>query len=191
LFGFEAGLLLAALGLDGVGYLVEADQREEIAVGILEAAENAAPDGRRLLLWSGRIGRAVGFDARALGEPLEAGRTGELDAAGAPLAELGHDVFGDERDVGVAADELVVGGVAGRNGEDQVGVAVGRRDHGPGTAGTIARVEDELKAEGVDVEIEAAFEITDEDADGLEAEEGCVERGRGAFGRWEGCRHGR
>ncbi len=45
LLGFEALLLGVALGFNGVGDFVEADEREEIAIGIAEAAEDAAPDG--------------------------------------------------------------------------------------------------------------------------------------------------
>jgi len=44
-FGFESLLLGAALGFDGLGDFVEADEGEEIAVWIAETAEYAAPDG--------------------------------------------------------------------------------------------------------------------------------------------------
>ena len=127
-------------------------------------------------------------------KPFEARIAGKLDAAGAPLAKFGQNVFGDERDMGVAADELVFRGVASGRGKGEIRVAVGRRDDDPGTAGAGARVEDKLKAEGFDVEADAAIEVADEDGDGLQAQEGFVarcERSRGVAGKIGGTRHGR
>ena len=189
LLGFEAMPLLAALEFDGAGDFVEADQGEEVAVGIAEAAEGAAPDGIGFL---GRF-RArglVGQNTPAALQTLEARSAGKLHAAGAPLAELAHDVFGDEGDVGVAADKLVIGGIALGDGQGEVGFAVGRREDSPGVAGAVAGVEDKLEAEGVDVEVDAAFEVAHEDGGGLQAEERRMWRGARGFRLFRGACHG-
>jgi hypothetical protein len=44
-FEFEFGGGGAALGFEGVGHFVEADQREGVAVNVTEASRDAAPDG--------------------------------------------------------------------------------------------------------------------------------------------------
>ena len=131
LLGFEALLLGVALGFNGVGDFVEADQGEEIAVGIAEAAEDAAPDGAGRIVRRFGMRGIVGEDTDAVLEALEAGRAGEIYAAGSPFAEFGSDVFGYESDVGVTADEFVIGGVAVGDGKSEIGLTIGRGDDGP------------------------------------------------------------
>src|SRR5579883_570468 len=190
LLGFEAPLVLAALGFDAAGYFVEADQGEKIAVGIPEAAEGAAPDGIGLLGREFSGARFVRQNAPAALQALQAGCAGEFHSAAAPFAELAHHIFGDEGKVSVAADELVVGGVAFGSGQGEMRFAVGRREHGPGAARAVAGVEDQLESEGVHVEVDAALEITDKDGGGLQAEEGRVRRGVREFRHLLRARHG-
>ena len=80
----------------------------------------------------------MGGDASARLEALQARVAGKLHAASDPFAEFAGDIFGDKGDMGVAADELEIGGIACGSGKDEIGEAVGRGDNGPGTAGTIA-----------------------------------------------------
>ena len=172
--GVEALLLGAALGFDSLGDFIEAHEREEVSVWVAEAAEDASPDG------AGGIVRGIGMfaivrqDAYAMLEALEARRAGEIYAAGAPFAEFGGDVFGDESNVGVAADEFVVGGIGVGSGKGEIGLTVGRCDDGPAAIRLGASVVDKPEAELVYVEIHAAVKISDEDGDGLEAQKGGV-----------------
>jgi len=171
LFSFEALLLGAALGFHGVSDFIEADKRENVAVGIAETAEDAAPEGgfaaERL-----DFGGFVRLDPDAVLETPEAWIAGEVHAASDPFAELAGDIFGDKGDVGVASDEFEISGIASGRREDQIGLAVGRADDHPAAAGAIAGVKDQLKAESFRVEGDTAIQIADEDGDGLQAEEG-------------------
>ncbi len=63
-------------------------------------------------------------------EALEAGRAGEIYAAGAPFAEFGGDIFGDKSDVGVAADKFVVGGIGVGDGKGEIRLTIRRSDDG-------------------------------------------------------------
>jgi len=105
----------------------------------------------------------------------------ELDAATAPELEGGVDVFGDEGDLGAAADEFVIFGAAFGGDEGENGAAVGRSDGDPASAKLELGVGDDGEAELADVEVEAAIVIADEDG-GLEDAEigvGAVRWGRG------------
>src|SRR6516225_5469183 len=92
-----------ALGFDGTGDFVEAYQRVEIAVRILEARENAAPNGWRFRCLRQR---SAGLERNpcSVSQMPKTRRGVEGDAAAAPLAKLHEDIFGDEGDLGVAAD---------------------------------------------------------------------------------------
>src|SRR6516165_4497665 len=94
-----------ALGFDGAGDFVEADQRVEIAVRVLEARENAAPNGWRFRCLRRGFAGLEGSPCSVSQMP-KTRRGVEGDAASAPLAELHEHIFGDEGDLGVAADEL-------------------------------------------------------------------------------------
>ena len=184
-FGFEALCLGPMLGFDGVGDFIEADQGEGVAVRIAETAENAAPDGR-CAAGGLAFGAIAVLDADAMLETFEARIARELHATGDPFAEFAGNIFGHKRDVRVAADELEFGGIACGRGECEIGVTVGRGDDDPGAAGPVAGVENELEAEGLGVEENAAIEVTYEDGDGLEAKEGDVGLDRKIWG----ARHG-
>ncbi len=107
--GVEAFLMGASLGFDSMGDFIEADEGEEIAVGIAETAEDAAPDGASRIVGGIGMRGIVSQDANAVLEALKPRCAGEIHAASAPFTEFGGDVFGDERDVSVASDEFVVG----------------------------------------------------------------------------------
>ena len=108
-----------------------------------------------------------------LGAVLEAAESwGDLEgnAAAAPISELGEQIFGDEGDVRVVADQLELFG-GGRGGDQgEIGGAVWGSNGDEGAAGFDAGIEDELEAEKVDVEIDAAIEIADKYGDRLQTE---------------------
>ena len=114
-------------------------------------------------------------------ETLEARGKLELYAALAPVPEFGDDVFGYESDVRSVANELE--GLGARLGSDEgeIGGAVGRGDSDPAPPRLDASVENEMEAELVDVEGEAAFQIADIHGEGLQAQIGfpAVEANRG------------
>ena len=169
-FGFEALSLDPSLGFDGVGNFIEADQGEDVAVGIAEAAEDTAPDGR----WgAGRLAFAgiARLDADAVLKAFKARIARELHATSDPFTKFTGNIFGHERDVRVAANELEFDGIACGRGECEIGVAVGRGNDGPRPAGAVAGIKDELEAKGLGVKENAALEVAYEDSDGLEAKE--------------------
>ena len=106
--GFEPLGKGAALRFDGVGDLVEAHQRKRIAVGILEASKDAAPN--RSVLRGGRrcVRQMRSAHVDFILETLQARRELETDAALAPFAVLGNYILGDESDVRGLADELAL-----------------------------------------------------------------------------------
>jgi len=172
--GFEAGGKGAALGFDGVGFRVEAHERKGITVGILETGKNATPNRR--LLGDGPDGvRGVGGTrVNFVFETLEAGGELKEDAALAPFAVLGDDVFCDEGDLGGLADEAVLVGAGLGSDECEIGGAVGRGDGEPAAARLRAGVEDQLETELIEVEGEALLEVADENCDRLEAQVGIL-----------------
>ena len=95
-----------ALLLDLAGELVGADEFEAVAVDVLEAGEGDSEDGllRRLM---------------------------KVDAMALPELVGGVDVFGDEADLGVAADEAVFLGAGFGSDEGEDGLTVRRRDGDP------------------------------------------------------------
>lgn len=93
-----------------------------------------------------------------------------MDAAAAPKFVGGVDVFGDEGDLGGAADELVVLGAALGRDEREDCAAVGRGDSDPAVAELEAGVGDDGEAELVDEEGKAAIVVADEDRRGEDAQ---------------------
>jgi hypothetical protein len=87
----------AALGFEGVGDFVEADEGERVAVGIAEARGDAAPDGGFFAEQRGLDGAAgcVGVVRIEL-DATEARGVLEADAAFGPFLVFCKDVFGDE-----------------------------------------------------------------------------------------------
>ncbi len=81
-FGFKFLGEGAAMSFDAAREFVEADQSEGVSIGIFKAGMNSAPSG-------------------SLGWELE------VDAPFAPLFVLAREVFGNEVDVGWAADEFL------------------------------------------------------------------------------------
>src|SRR5271168_616661 len=166
--GFEAGGEGAALGFDGVGDFVEADKGEGIAVEVLEACEDAAPDGG--VVRGGGVGGRSGAWVDLVLKAFEAGRELEADTALAPFAVFGDDVFGDEGDLRGLADEIALFRAGLGGDECEVGGAIGRGDGDQAAAGLRAGVKDQLEAEEIEVEGEALLEVADENDDRLEAQ---------------------
>ena len=170
--GFEFGGGGAALGFDSVSDFVEADERERIAVRVLEAGEDAAPDGG--MIGRGGIRRLLGVRADLVLEALEARGKLELHAALAPFAEFGDDVFGDEGDVGGMADELESFGVRLRSNQSEVGRAIRRGDRDPPAAGFDAGVKDNVEVKLSEIERKATVQVANVNGDRLEAQVGVL-----------------
>ena len=170
----------ATFGFDGVGDFVEADERVDVVVGILEARENAAPDGGRFSFFC--IGR---MHLRAVTHVAKTRVDVEHNAAAAPLLKFREDVFGDESDLRVAADEFDLLRFGIRRDEGNIAGAVGRSDHGVGASGSGASVKDEMKAKLVDKKTEAAIEVVNKYGYGLKTKIRIfpVEPDRGDIGR--------
>src|SRR5229473_196685 len=73
-FGFQPPGEGAALRFDGVGHFVEADQRKGIAVGILEASKDAAPNRSGLSGGRGGVRRLGSAHLHLILETLQARR---------------------------------------------------------------------------------------------------------------------
>ena len=176
-FGFEFCGGSAALGFESVSDLVEADERESVAVDIAETGDDAAPN-RVFHAENGRIGR--GFGGGLLGivlEAFEAWSGVETDTAFGPFLKFGEDIFGDEDDIGGAADEFVFGGLGFRDDEGEDRGAVGRRNGNEAFAGLELGVVGEVEAELVHEEADAAVVVADKDVDALDAEVGMLRSG--------------
>jgi hypothetical protein len=118
-FEFELGGGSAALGFEGVGNFIEADQGEGVAIGIAEACGDAAPDGG-FFAEERRFGRGCVADLTRFGVELDAAKArGVLKAyaASRPFLVFSEDVFGDEGQAGGAADEFEVQRVGFGNNE--------------------------------------------------------------------------
>ena len=180
-FGFEFCGGGAALDFESVGDFIEADEREGIAVDITETGDDAAPD-RGFRAENGRIGR--GFGGGRLGfvlEALEARGGMKADASFGPFLKFCEDVFGDEDDIGGAADEFVFEGLGLGHDQGKDRGAVGRRDGDEAFAGLKLGVVGEMEAKLVDEEADAAVVVANENVDALDAEvRGC---GNGGHGR--------
>ena len=126
-FGFEFGGGGAALGFEGVGDFVEADEGEGVAVDDHGSGRRRCP---RRWVSAPRIGESAWvWTGALLGivlEALEAGRGMKADAAFGPFLKFGEDVFGDQDDVGGAADEFVFGRIGLGNDEGENRGTVGR-----------------------------------------------------------------
>ena len=94
----EFGCGGAALGFEGVGDFVEADEEESVAVKIAEAGRDATPDVSFLAKERGFRGACVA-DLPRFRVELDAAKTGSLMEADAPLGPFlvfCEDVFSDE-----------------------------------------------------------------------------------------------
>ena len=92
------------------------------------------------------------------------------------LPELvgGVDVFGDEADLGVAADESVFFGAGFGSDEGEDGLTVGRGDGDPAAVEGEIDVGEDAEAELVDVELEASFVVADVDGGFEDAQVGAL-----------------
>ena len=93
---FEFGGGGAALGFEGVGDFVEADEGEGVAIGVAEAGGDAAPDGGFFAEQRGLDGAAgcVGVGRIEL-DAAQARGVLEADAAFGPFLVFGENVLGD------------------------------------------------------------------------------------------------
>jgi len=163
----------AALRLDGMSDFVKTDEGKRIAVGIAKAAEHGAPDWRSMIRGIGGIIRERRLRLQSMLEAPKPRVGKKMDAALAPFAEFGEHVFGNEGDVGGAADLLKLLGVGARDDEREVGGTVGRTDDDPGLpglAGLRAPVKNDLEPEQVQVEAKASVKIPHIDHHRLQAQ---------------------
>ena len=208
--GAALGFLLcydnAALLFHRVGQLVEADEREGIAVDIAEAGDDSAPDGsffaEEHAVSAGdagvctftctcdcRSGGTCGCRGGLLGLRLvanafEARRSLEADASLRPFLEFCGDIFGNEDDLRRTADQLVLLGARLGSDKGKDGGAVGRGYADPAFAGLHASVVGDVEAELVDEEAKAAVLIADEDVNAVKAQvRGRRTRREGAHGQ--------
>src|SRR5579864_4360562 len=147
--GFELLFGKAALGFDFADKVVAADEGKRVAVEIVEAGEDSAPE-------------------RGLRRVMEA------NAALAPFLEFRHDVFGDQHGVAAAANQLVFLGFARGGDERKQRVAIGRGNRDPAVAGFVALVDDQAESELVDEKAEAAILVANEDVHAEKAEIGIL-----------------
>ena len=127
-------------------------------------------------------------------QALEARVNVEGYAETAPFAELDKHILGDERDMGIPADELELLGSGFGRYQGKVRRAIGRGNRHIGAAGLKARVKEQLKAEKVHKEVQAAVQITDKNRHRLKTQI-CVlpvkaNRGLVRIGAWR-VTHGR
>ena len=173
----------AALRFHRVGELIEADEREGVAVDVAEAGDDSAPDGC-FFAEEHATSAAGGLCAltycgcgglrgvKLVADALEARRCLEAHAALGPLLEFCSDVFGDEDDLRGSTNKLVLLGVGLGNDERQDGGAVRRSHADPTLTRLHARVEGDVEAELVDEKAQAAVLIADEDVDAVKAQVG-------------------
>src|SRR5258708_1171210 len=173
-FGFQPPGEGAALRFDGVGYLIEADQRKGIAVGILEARKDAAPNRSGLCAGRGGVHRLRSAHLHLILEAFEAWREVEANSVLGPFAVLGNHIFGDEGDRGGPANELALFRAGLRRDESEVRGAVGRGDGYETTVGLNAGGKDQLEAELIEVEAQAQLEIANVNRNRLEAQVGIL-----------------
>ena len=96
----------------------------------------------------------------------------KADAAFGPFLKFGEDIFGDEDDIGGAADEFVLRSFGLGNDQGEDCGTVGRGNGDEAFAGLELGVVGEMEAELVDEEADAAVVVADEDVDALDAEVG-------------------
>src|SRR5438132_5490655 len=176
-FGFKFLCGSAALALNSVSEFVEADERECVAIDIAEAGGNAAPNGSFFAKkhGTGQSGMRRGRCGRRRGLILDTTKsrsTGKADTFFRPLLEFRGDVRSYENDLRGAANKFVLGGLGLGSDEGQYGGAVRRRNSNPTLAGLQTSVNNEVEAELVKVEAEAAIDVANVDANGVDAEEG-------------------
>jgi hypothetical protein len=97
---------------------------------------------------------------------------GKADTFFRPLLEFRGDVGSYQNDLRGAANKFVLGGLGPGSDEGKDSGAVRRRDGNPALAGLQPSVNDEMEAELVQVETEAAIDVANVDANGVDAEEG-------------------
>src|SRR5215472_12490612 len=99
----------AAMRFDAAGKFVKAGKPEEVAVGILKACVDSSPGGN---LW----------------------RKLEADTASLPLLILAIDVFGNEPNAGLGANEFLGIIIGLEEGQAEVGASIGGTNLDPSLA---------------------------------------------------------
>ena len=175
-FGVLLGGNNAALRFHGVRKLVEADQRESIAVDIAETRKDAAPDRRFFAEKHSRSAtrvRVCGLTGgssryRALrrmklvSDAFEARRSLEAHAPLGPFLELGGHIFGDEHNLRRATDKLVLLRIGLWGNEGKNGGAIGRRNRNPSFARLHASIISDVEAQLIDEKLQAAVLVANE-----------------------------
>src|SRR5229473_3913363 len=169
-FGFQPPGEGAALRFDGVGHFVEADQRKGIAVGILEASKDTAPNRSGLCAGRGGVRRLQSAHLHLILEAFEARRKVEANSSFGPFAVFGNHILGDKGDGRKPANELALFRAGFRRDESEVRGAVGRGDGYETTVGLNAGVKDQLEAELIEVEAQAVVEIANVNRNGLKTQ---------------------
>src|SRR5712671_1553167 len=97
-FGIQPLGKSAALGFDGVGDLVETHQQKGVAVEILEAGKDAAPNGSVLRGGRRRVRGMRGAHLDLILQAFQARRELETNSTLAPFAVLRNHIFGNKGD---------------------------------------------------------------------------------------------
>src|SRR6266699_2155559 len=173
-FGFQSFSKGAALRFDGLGHLVEADQRKGIAIEVLKTGKDATPN--RSMLRAGRRGirRLRSAHLHPILEAFQARRELKANSALGPFAILGNHILGDKGDRRGPADELGLFRARLRRDEREVRGAVGRGDGYKPRARLNAGVKDQLEAELIKVKVQAVVEIPNVNRNRLETQVGVL-----------------
>src|SRR5215469_11286718 len=135
----------AALRFDRIRDLVEAHQREQIAVQIPETREHSAPDRSGFLSWRGRIGGIRSMHRHPMLETSQPRCELEANSQLAPFPELGNDVLRYKGYVGWPSNQLVILGIRLRHHQRQIGRPIRRSDRDPAASRFDSRVKHQLE----------------------------------------------
>ncbi len=102
---------------------------------------------------------------------LSFGTERNLYAAARPLAVARNHVVGDEDNLGMPANELILVGIGRRSNQRQHRFAIGRCDGQPSFAGLEDGVGDEPEAELIQIKAKASLLVADEHLDAMHAED--------------------
>jgi hypothetical protein len=134
----------AASGFNSTRQFIEASEPERVPVNVFKSSEDSAPF------------RLVGWERKT-------------NSATAPLVELGGDIFGDEVNLCVASNQLLRLGAGNAQGKSKGSAPVRWCNLDPPNARVKPLIHDDPKPKLVDVESQAAFLITHENDDEVQA----------------------